>query len=455
VEAVVGLGRRVSLRSKLRSRLVTFLFSAKTRAFKRRWAERRRRLSGKPHTVTVFLELDDPYSYLLSRHIPDLQNRYDIELEVHLTQALGEGFRPHADMLAVYAEADCARLAREMGLPFLDKGQAPPVEPRRALIDALAGSENKASFDEDVLEAIGLYWRGDAQGVARRVSGAALSGEGDLLLQRSQEMLVRLGHYNTATINYAGEWYWGVDRLHYLTDRLDALGVRKADASASTVASVRQIAKISLPVSPPSSAQDLPPLEMFYSISSPYSYLALQRVCDIADAFNLELKIRPVLPMVMRGMQVPKAKLLYIAGDVTREAEQFEVPFGKFNRPLGIAAERCLATFLYALGEKKGRDFLRCAGEAIWTQAVDIASDKGLRKITGRTGLFWPEVKAAIENDDWRQIVEENRASMMASGSWGVPTLRLANFTVWGQDRLWLLVRHIEEQCDTGDGILI
>ena len=127
------------------------------RAFKRRWAERRRRLSGKPHTVVVFLELDDPYSYLLSRHIPDLQNRYDIELEIHLTQALGGAYRPQADMLAVYAEQDCARLAREKGIPFLDKGQTPPVEHRRALIDALAGSEQKESFAEEVLEAIGIY----------------------------------------------------------------------------------------------------------------------------------------------------------------------------------------------------------------------------------------------------------------------------------------------------------
>jgi len=25
----------------------------------------------------------------------------------------------------------------------------------------------------------------------------------------------------------------------------------------------------------------------------------------------------------------------------------------------------------------------------------------------------------------------------------------------WGQDRDWLLARHIEELCDTGDGILV
>ena len=218
---------------------------------------------------------------------------------------------------------------------------------------------------------------------------------------------------------------------------------------------MRQITQISLPVSPPSTAKDLPPLEYFFSFRSPYSFLSLQRVYDIADAFGLELKIRPVLPMVMRGMQVPMSKIKYIATDTMREAEQFAVHFGKFADPLGAGVERCLAVFFYALGEKRERDFLLNAGEAIWARRIDVASDKGLRKVTGATGLFWPEVKEVLTGDSWREVVEENRASMMESGSWGVPTLRLGDFTVWGQDRLWLLVRHIEEQCDTGDGILI
>ena len=75
--------------------------------------------------------------------------------------------------------------------------------------------------------------------------------------------------------------------------------------------------------------------------------------------------------------------------------------------------------------------------------------------MTGRCGLFWPDVLAAMEDDAWRTLVEENRESMMESGSWGVPTLRLGEFVTWGQDRDWLLVRYIEELCDTGDGILI
>jgi 2-hydroxychromene-2-carboxylate isomerase len=455
MEAVSGVGRRVILKSKIRSSMVSLLFSAKTRARKRRWAEWWRRLTAKPHTVHVFLELDDPYSYLLAQYLPELKAHYDIELLVHLTQALGGDYRPRADMLAVYAQQDCQRIADELGIPFLDRGKTPPVEHRRVLIDTLARSEQSDSFAADVLEALKLYWRGDAEGVARRVDAAELTGQGDAMLQRKQNLLADLGHYNAATLFYAGELYWGVDRLHYLTDRLDALGTRHASASISSLPSMRQISQVSLPVSPPVAARELPPLELFYSFRSPYSFLALRPAFEIADAFGLEVKVRPVLPMVMRGMQVPKKKIMYIATDTAREAEKFAVPFGKFADPVGVGVERCLAVYFYALGEKKSREFLFAAGDAIWARGIDVSTDKGLRKVTARTGLFWPDVKAAIDNDDWRSIVDANRASMMESGSWGVPTLRLGEYTVWGQDRLWLLVRHIEEQCDTGDGILV
>jgi len=159
--------------------------------------------------------------------------------------------------------------------------------------------------------------------------------------------------------------------------------------------------------------------------------------------------------MVMRGMKVPKPKLLYIVRDTYREARRRNVPFGKIADPVGLGTDRCLAAYRYAESEHRARDFLLNAGVAIWSQAIDVATDDGMRKVTGRSGLFWPGVKAAMQSDDWREEMEGNRESMMSSGSWGVPTIRMGDFIVWGQDRDWLLVRHIEELCDTGDGILV
>jgi 2-hydroxychromene-2-carboxylate isomerase len=454
VEADVDLGRELKIRQKLRSYFLTALLSPASRRMQRSASEMRRKLTGKPHVVSAFLQLDDPYSYLLASYLPDLVKQYDIELRVYLSQALGEGFQPAPDMLAEYSALDVQRVARELGVPFLDKGVAPPVEHRRALLDYLAACAGNDDFLTEFSQVLEAYWRGDNEAAARRADTGD-AGQADHVIAESQALQKRLGHYNSAMLHYGGEWYWGVDRLHYLASRFDELGLARPEKGNTRLASIRQAMHVSLPVKPPTAAKELPPLELFVSFRSPYSYLVLQRIYEIADAFGLELRLRPVLPMVMRGMRVPRAKLLYIANDTVREADRRGLPYGRIADPVGEGVERCLAVFLYAESEHKGRDFLLNAGTAIWSEAVDVATDKGMRKVTGRTGLFWPDVVAAMESDEWRGRIEENRESMMASGSWGVPTMRLGDDVFWGQDRDWLLVRHIEELCDTGDGILV
>lgn len=441
--------------NRLRSTLLNILLSQRVRAMKRRVAELRRKLTGRPHVVTAFLELDDPYSYLLSLYLPQLQAHYDIELRICLTPSMGDSYKPRPEMLAEYAVTDCERVARELGVPFLDKGSTPPVEHRRSLLDALASNAGSPGFGAELFEALAAYWRGDVDAVRRRAESAAEPGSASATLDSNQRLLLRLGHYNAATLYYGGEWYWGIDRLHYLTSRLDELGANREGKSNPQLASIGQAMQVSLPVRPPAATKDLPPLEIFHSLRSPYSYLSLRRAFEVADAFGLKLVIRPILPMVMRGMKVPRKKLIYIANDTKRESERLGIPFGHIADPVGSGVERCLAVFNYACGEKKERDFLINVGEAIWAEAIDVATDKGMREVAARTGLFWPDVVSAMQDDGWRDGIEKNRESMMESGSWGVPTLRMGNFVVWGQDRIWLLVRHVEELCETGDGILI
>lgn len=445
----------MSLERKLRSLILNLIFNPTLIRMQRWLSEKRRQLSGRPHVVSVFLQLDDPYSYILSHYLPSLAANYDIELRLYLSQARGGDYQPAPDMLAEYAVADCARLASELGIPFLDKGKLPPTEHRIGLSDAVASLLGKEGFNEELQQALAVFWRGDSSAAASMSGAADVEGKASGVIADSQQLQENLGHYNAAMLHYAGEWFWGVDRLHYLLDRLDELGAAKSDAPDPLLISIKQTMKISLPVKPPAAARDLPAIELFISFRSPYSYIALQQTYAIADAFGIELKLRPVLPMVMRGMKVPRPKLLYIAKDTFREAGRRNISFGKIADPVGRGAERCLAVFQYAESEHRAREFLVNAGTAIWAEAIDVATDAGMRKVTGRTGLFWPDVEAVMQSDDWREPIEANRESMMESGSWGVPTVRMGDFILWGQDRDWLLVRHIEELCDTGDGILV
>ncbi|MDJ0794202.1 MAG: DsbA family protein [Woeseiaceae bacterium] len=440
----------MSVRNRLRSALLRTLFSERVQKAKRGMTELKRKLGGSAHVVEVFLQIDDPYSYLLAHYLPALEECYDIKLILHLSQALGDGYQPAPDMLAEYAVEDSKRLARELGLPFLDKGVSPPTEHRVALTDAVAARQ------EDLLAVLEMYWRGDSETAARHAADLPDPGMGDSAIATAQRRLVKLGHYNSAMLYYGGEWYWGVDRLHYLLDRLDGLGARRSEAQHPKLAAIERATQVSPPVRPPAAAKNLPPLELFVSLRSPYSVLSLQRVFDLVDAFGLQLNIRLVFPMVMRKMQVPKAKLLYIVFDAFREARRYGIRFGKFGAdPVGAGIERTYAVYHYACTEHRERDFLLNAGVGIWADGIDVSTDAGMRKITGRTGLFWPEAQAAMQTIDWRDEVEANRESMMDLGSWGVPTLRIGDFVVWGQDRIWLLARHVEDLCDSGDGILI
>lgn len=443
----------MSLKKKLRSALLNLYLDYPYVELQRRLLELKRKLTGKPHIVSVFLQLDDPYSYLLSHYLPQFAAHYAVVVKIYLAQTLGNEYTPQPGMLAEYAVRDCQLMARELGIPFLDKGTAPVVEHRRALLDALANEHESENFPETMCAALGAYWRGDTEGVKRLIGHDRHNAPA--LIAKNQALLKTLGHYNCATLHYAGEWYWGVDRLHYLLARLDALGVNMTGKPNAALASIRQAMHLNLPAAVPHKAKSLPMLELFYSFRSPYAYISLRSAYRIAEAFGLRIEVRPVLPMVMRGLPMPKTKLLYIARDAKREAARLGIPFHRICDSVGVGAERCIATFYYAKSERKEREFLFEAGNAIWNEATDVATDDGLRKVTERAGLFWPEVKAALDANEWREECAANREAMTELGVWGVPVLRLGDIALWGQDRDWLMARQIEDLCQGGEGFMV
>ena len=444
------------MKRKIRSLYIRIILSNGYQTFRRVMAEIPRRLTFRRHVVHVFLQLDDPYSYLLSHYLQFCAEHYKVDLRIYLSQALSGEFMPEPGMLSEYAARDCKLLASELGIPFLDKGETPAVEHRRALLDFLAGEHADPEFLETIHEALSVYWRGDIEGAARLVAHSKPDQtETNILISKNQLLLRKLGHYSSAMMLYAGEWYWGVDRLLYLCDRLDSLGGRIVSNPVPELQSLSQTMQLNLPAAVPASANNLPTIEMYHSFRSPYSYIALKRLFDIANAFGVRLEIKPVLPMVMRGVPVPYSKLLYIAKDANREARRIGIPFGNLSDPVGKGAERCIAVFYYAKSQGKERHFVLSAGSGIWAEGVNVATDEGMRTVTERCGLFWPDVLQAISDESWRETVTANRDSLTELGLWGVPNIIVDSAAFWGQDRDWLIARQLEDMCEAGDGILV
>jgi 2-hydroxychromene-2-carboxylate isomerase len=430
--------------SALARRLMPFasaaLTSARLRSLRRFVAEGRRRLRREPHRVLYFHQVDDPYSQLAAQALPELLRRYDVSLEARLVNAPSDAAAPERALLAAFARKDAADVAPAYGLAF-PRAAAAPREARVELAArTLVAAANAGVFVESAAQIGAALWADDEPALRELATelGAAAPDAARAAQAEGSALREQLGHYLGAMFYYAGEWYWGVDRLEHLERRLRALGALRPGASAAPIAP-----RPTFPAAPASAARERLVLEAYLSLRSPYSYIASERVLALAQRYSLELRVRPVLPMVMRGLPVPAAKRLYITLDTKREAEAIGVAFGRVCDPVGRPVERCFSLYPWACARERGTQLLQAFMRASWAEGVDTGSDSGLRHVVERAGLDWSEARAQLDREGWRDALEANRKQLFELGLWGVPSFRIvgrageADYCTWGQDRLW------------------
>jgi 2-hydroxychromene-2-carboxylate isomerase len=235
-------------------------------------------------------------------------------------------------------------------------------------------------------------------------------------------------------LHYDGQWYWGVDRLNHLEERLAGEG-RDTTPDAAPLAAYRDLR---LHEAPKAGAPAT--IEAWFSFRSPYSWIAMPRLRRLAAHYGARLELRYILPMVMRGLPVPPIKARYIFLDTLREAGRVGLPFGRIVDPVGAGAERALAVLHHAAPLGLGEPFAELGLKAAWADGIALAEDAGLEDVAVRAGLTPGQVAAALADESWRAAAEVNRAALFDAGLWGAPTYRVNGGPAhWGQDRLWAL----------------
>ncbi|MBF7731369.1 2-hydroxychromene-2-carboxylate isomerase [Pseudomonas sp. N040] len=414
------------------------LSSPGLRDLRRLLASSRRRLLGAPARVHYFHQADDPYSHLLLQLLPALLARYRIELQVHLVPAPADTAAPDRARLQDWSRRDAAQLAAQAGLRFSDGGQQPPAERLAQAQALLAAARQQDAFLQLAPLISAWLW----QLLDELPAGLQPLAEPQVasLLAEGAALRKRLGHYLGGTLYFESEWFWGLDRLDFLQQRLQQAGLNRT-ADCAPLAAIPPLAGHLRPQN-----GQRPQLYFYCSLRSPYTYLAAARVRRLAEQYGAELQLRPVLPMVMRGLPVPLEKRLYIIRDSKRIAERLGLPFGRIADPVGAPTERGLAVLFRALQAGKGAVFAEAFLQGVWAEGIDAGSAAGLRKIAARAGLDQAFVDAALADQGWRQQAEANRAEMLALGLWGVPSFRVDQRPAhWGQDRMWLIERDLIE----------
>lgn len=416
----------MSVRTAIASTAAGYWTSAAGEAHRRKAAEVERRASGAPHRVDVFIDPTDPYTHLLLQLLPAFAARYAVELTPWLVGPPDEGAAPERALLADWSRYDAGLIAARAGLSF-DTAAPQPSEPAvTAAASAIADLLGESDWTSKVGDILSALWHGVALPSGPSVDPTPAIAAGNA---RREEA----GHYLGGVLHYGGEHYWGIDRLHYLEQRLTALGLNREGKTCTP-----------LYPPPPDSAGpvDVPKggtLHWYPSFRSPYTWISAPRVKALADLHGAELRVRFVLPMAMRSLPVPKTKRRYITLDTAREARRLGIAFGKVADPIGEPVERGYSLMPWAIEQGRGFEMAQAFLKGAFSMGIDAGSDAGLKRIVTMAGLDWKAAKPLVGNQDWRAEAEANRAEMVGLGLWGVPSFRVGNTAVWGQDRLWVI----------------
>jgi len=206
--------------------------------------------------------------------------------------------------------------------------------------------------------------------------------------------------------------------------------------------------------------------DLFWSMRSPYSYLALDRILEIKRNFDVEVNLLVVYPIAIRDPEFFKVRASkhyrpYLLLDSARIAECYGIPF---RRPIPDPVVQNLTTseisneqpYIYsltrlaALAAKKGKglEFLDQVARLLWDGQTDNW-DQGqhLAKAIGRAGLDADRMMHQVSTDFAKIDTQifANQDLQAAAGHGGVPLMVFNNEPFFGQDRIDLLLWRMKQ----------
>jgi len=205
-------------------------------------------------------------------------------------------------------------------------------------------------------------------------------------------------------------------------------------------------------------------VEVFWSFRSPYSYLATPRLVEIARRYDVDVRVRPVLPIAVRikdfFQTVNPLWPPYLMRDTHRLAEFLGLPYA-WPRPDPIVqdfATRAVATeqpYIFrltrlgvdALERGRGLPFIAEVSRVIFGGTEGWHTGSHLADAATRAGLDLAAMDAAVTADPGRydEAIERNQVDLNAAGHWGVPTMVFEGEPFFGQDRIELLVWRMKQ----------
>ena len=200
-------------------------------------------------------------------------------------------------------------------------------------------------------------------------------------------------------------------------------------------------------------------IEFYFDFSSPYAYLASEKIDDIAASFGRKVKWRPILLGVVLKeaggialMSTPQKKD-YALRDFARSARFLGVPY---THPAGfpLATQIAARAYYWLLDQQAGvpraaahagaRAFAHAAFRAFFAEGRDISDAEVVLELAAAQGADRAALAEALSGQPLKDRLKAECAAALEKGVFGSPHFIVDGEPFFGADRLPQVERWLE-----------
>lgn len=193
--------------------------------------------------------------------------------------------------------------------------------------------------------------------------------------------------------------------------------------------------------------------EFYFDYGSPYSYLANTQMERLAEKNHCKIIYKPVLIggiFKQTGNKPPiqnpvKEKVAYNIKDIEHWRELYQVPFNwNPHFPVNTLLLMRIATALYQ--HKNFPVFHHAAFNAIWVDKKNMTDPNEIITLLKSLNFNAEEVLNAAQEPENKELLKQNTEAAVQYGVFGLPSFRVNNELIFGNDRLVLVEHFLKKQ---------
>lgn len=193
------------------------------------------------------------------------------------------------------------------------------------------------------------------------------------------------------------------------------------------------------------------PIEFYFDFSSPYSYLAAEKIDTLAARHGREVNWHPILLGAVfqhyntTSLVKQPGQGDYALRDMARSARDMGIPFSMPSRfPLPTQAAGRAFYWLAESDVAQAKRFAHAVFRAFYVEDKDISSPAVVLDIAAAQGIDRAALDAAIHGPEAKERLKRETEAAIAMGLFGAPWMVVDGEPFWGADRLPQLEKWLE-----------